>query len=140
MVNATGHRHGRPIQRRRNTGRVASIMLRCMGDGFVGANRVTPHAMDIECPGPRAARSPHRDAEADVRSADVCYQSQHRGAVKFIQIRTRAGKRAIDCHHLAPKNRKSCATVDNAVNQMAAGFYLLIKVSAARPRVRMTPV
>ncbi len=83
MVDATGDRHGRPIQRRRNTGRVASIMLRCMGDGFVGANRVTPHAMDIECSGARAARPAHRDAEADVRSADVCYQSQHRGAVKL---------------------------------------------------------
>ena len=140
MVNATGHRHGRPIQRRRNTGRVASIMLRCMGDGFVGANRVTPHAMDIEWSGARAARAPHRDAEADVRSADVCYQSQHRRAVKLIQIRMRAGKRVIDCHHLAPKNRKSCATVDNAVNQMAAGFYLLIKVSVACPHGSDDPV
>ena len=89
--------------------------------------------------GARAARTAHRDAEADVGSTYVCYQSQHRGAVKLISIRIRAGKRVIDRHHLAPKNRKSWATVDSAVNQMAAGFYLLIKVSVARPVNRMTP-
>ena len=98
MVDATGNRHGSPIQRRRDTGRIASIMLRCVGNGFMGANRVPPHAMEIECSAARAARTAHRDAEADVGSTDVCYQSQHRGAVKLISIRIRAGKRVIDCH------------------------------------------
>ena len=93
MVDATGDRDRRPVQRRGHTGRVAAIMLRCMGDGFVGANGVAPHAMNVECSGARAARTAHRDAEADVGSADVCYQSQHRGAVELFSIRIRAGKR-----------------------------------------------
>ena len=96
MVDATGDRDRRPIQRRRDTGRVASIMLRCMSDGFVGANGVAPHAMNVECSASAAARTAHRNAEADVRSTDVCYQSQHRGAVKLFSIRIRAGKRCID--------------------------------------------
>ena len=89
-----------------------------MSDGFVGANGVAPDAMDVDAVGRRAT---DRDAEADVRAADVCYQSQHRGAVELFALGIRAGKRCIDCHHLTlRKDCKACARADNAVNQLGS--------------------
>ena len=71
---------------------------------------------------PSDARAADCDAEADVRAADVCYQSQHRGAVELFALGFRAGKRCIDCHHLAPKDREDCARADNAVNQLGSAI------------------
>jgi hypothetical protein len=73
-----------------------------------------------------------------MRTADVCYQSQHRGAVELFAIRVRAGKRCIDCHHYplkkgAPKKDcAGCARKDSAVKRLACEFYLLINVTVVR--------
>ncbi len=122
MVDAPGDRHSRPVQRRRAHRACRFDNAALHGRWIRGRERRSAARNGHRVPGARAARTAHRDAEADVGSADVCYQSQHRGAVELFSIRIRAGKRCIDCHHLAPKNRKNCATVDNAVNQMARGI------------------
>src|SRR5687767_4883815 len=106
-----------------------------MRDGFVRANDVAPHAMDVDAVG---ARTTDGDAEADVRTADVCYQPQHRGAVELIALGIRAGGRCIDCHHCPlkkwrfEKDREACAPADNAVNNLGAEFYLVIDATVVR--------
>ena len=81
---------------------------------------VAPNAMDIERG--EDVRPADRDAEADVCSADVRDQSQHRGTVEIARhpAHPRRGSAVIHCHHLAPKDRKDCAAVDSAVNRIAA--------------------
>jgi hypothetical protein len=58
-------------------------VLRRMGDGFMGANGVAPDAMDVYAACGFAA---DRNSESDVRSTNVCYQSQHRGAVELFAL------------------------------------------------------
>ena len=79
LVHAPGHRHGGAVQRDRYTRCAAAIVLRGMRDGFVCANGISANAMDIE----RAMfGATDCDAEADMRTADVGHQPQHRGVIE----------------------------------------------------------
>jgi hypothetical protein len=65
-------------------------MLCRVSDGFVSANGVAPNTVDVDA---ISARATDCDSEADVRTANVCYQSQHRGAIELFTLGIGAGKR-----------------------------------------------
>jgi hypothetical protein len=112
-------------------------VVRCVSDGFVGANGVSPDAMDVDTVRGCTA---NRNAEADVRSTYVCYQSQHRGTVELFALGIRTWKRCIHCHHYPlKKDREDCSPADNAVNRLGSGFYPLINVTVVRVLQTLTP-
>jgi len=110
-----GHGDRGAAQRFGYAGRIAAVVLRCVSDGFVGANGITPDAMNVDAIRGRATDG---DTEADVSTADICYQASTAERSNCFALGSAPGSAVFDCHHLTPKTAKTCARADNAVNQL----------------------
>ena len=136
-IDASGDRHRRAAQRRRHAGRVAAVMLRCVSDGFVGANGVAPHAMNVERPW-LACRRPRCRSGCAYRRRLLPVPAPRSG--RIVRDRESApGSAVLTVTISLRKDCEDCARADNAVNRLARGFYLLINVTVVRDLQTLTP-
>ena len=128
LFDPPGHRDGGPVQGRRDAGRGAAVVLRCMSDGFVRAHRVAAHTMDIEGGGRRAA---DRDAETDVCPAHIRHQSEHGRTVEIPRCPAASAPwgAVIACHQSRSETAKTAPPWTALSTESGGGFYRVINLN-----------